>query len=210
MAILGLWDRHVVPRLIRCACGQPEIMDLRRRVVPLAQGAVFELGCGGGINLPLYQTECVTSFAGIDPSPQLMADARAAAAQCGWPATLCEAAGEAIPFPDAHFDTVVTTYTLCSVADQARVLGELLRIVRPGGRLLFLEHGRAPDPSVAAWQRRIEPLWRPLMGGCHLTRTVTEAVIAAGFRIEQHEGAYLPRTPRFAGWMEWGAAVRPA
>ena len=206
----GLWDRLVVPRLIRCACGQPEIMALRRQVVPLARGAVFELGCGGGINQPLYDGSAVTSFAGIDPSPQLMADARSAAQARGWPATLREAAGEAIPFDDAAFDTVVTTYTLCSVADPARVLAELRRVLRPGGQLLFLEHGRAPDPGVAAWQRRIEPLWKPLLGGCHLTRPVADAVRAAGFAVERQDGRYIPGTPRFAGWMEWGVATRAA
>lgn len=204
----GWWDRHVVPRMIKCACGQSEIMHLRRHVVPLAQGAVFELGCGGGINQPLYDQRAVTSFAGIDPSPQLMAAAREAAAQRGWPVDLREATGEDIPFADASFDTVVTTYTLCSVSDQARALRELHRILRPGGHLLFLEHGRAPDASVAAWQRRIEPLWKRLMGGCHLTRPVTMAVQQAGFALERQDSTYLPRSPRFAGWMEWGVAVR--
>lgn len=200
------WDRHVVPRMIRCACGQPGILDLRRKVVPLASGAVFELGCGGGINQPFYDAARVTAFAGLDPSPQLMADARAAAARRGWAADLVEGFGEAIPFADASFDTVVTTYTLCSVDDPARVLGELRRVLRPGGRLLFLEHGRAPDAGVAAWQRRIEPLWKRLMGGCHLTRPVADAVRDAGFAVIEREGRYLPGTPRFAGWMEWGVA----
>ncbi|WP_353227158.1 class I SAM-dependent methyltransferase [Novosphingobium sp.] len=206
----GLWDKFVVPRLIRCACGQPEIMHLRGIIVPQARGAVFELGCGGGINQPLYDSAAVTSFSGIDPSPQLMADARAAAQRRGWATDLREATGEAIPFADASFDTVVTTYTLCSVADPARVLGELRRILRPGGQLLFLEHGRSPDGGVAAWQRRIEPLWKPLMGGCHLTRPVADAISAAGFAIQQRDGRYLPKSPRFAGWMEWGSAIRPA
>lgn len=204
----GWWDRHVVPRMIRCACGQREIMHLRRHVVPLARGAVFELGCGGGINQPLYDPGAVTSFAGIDPSPQLMTYARNAAEQLACPVDLREAMGEDIPFADASFDTVVTTYTLCSVSDQARVLHELHRILRPGGQLLFLEHGRAPDAKVAAWQRRIEPLWKPLMGGCHLTRPVTAAVEQAGFALDRHDRAYLPHSPRFAGWMEWGVAIR--
>ena len=204
----GWWDRNVVPRMIRCACGQAEIMHLRQHVVPLAKGAVFELGCGGGINQPLYDQSAVTSFAGIDPSPQLMDFARQAAARRGWPVDLREASGEDIPFADASFDTVVVTYTLCSVADQARVLRELHRILRPGGQLLYLEHGRAPDPGVAAWQRRIEPLWKRLMGGCPLTRPVTAAVEQSGFSVERRDSTSLPRSPRFAGWMEWGAAIR--
>ncbi len=202
----GWWDRHVVPRMIRCACGQPAIAELRQKVVPQATGEVFELGCGGGLNQPFYNGEAVTAFSGIDPSPSLMADARAAAEQRGWQATLRQATGEAIPFADASFDTVVCTYTLCSVQDPAQVLSELRRVLRPGGRLLFLEHGRAPDPGVEAWQRRIEPVWKRLLGGCHLTRPVAAAVRAAGFAVEQTEGCYVPGTPRFAGWMEWGVA----
>ena len=206
MGIAALWDRHVVPRLIRCACSQPGIMDLRRVIVPQAAGAVFELGCGGGINQPLYDRAAVTRFAGVDPSPALMADARAMAQGWPCPVDLRQAGGEAIPFDDAVFDTVVTTYTVCSVHDPARVLGELRRILKPGGQLLFLEHGLAPDAGVARWQRRIEPLWRPLMGGCHLTRAVGAALPAAGFAIDRIERGYLPGAPRFAGWMEWGSA----
>lgn len=204
----GWWDRHVVPRMIRCACSQPGILDLRAKVVPQARGAVFELGCGGGINQRFYDTAAITRFAGIDPSPPLLADARAAAARHSCPVDLVEAGGEAIPFGDASFDTVVTTYTLCSVGNPARVLAELRRVLRPGGRLLFCEHGAAPDPGVARWQRRIEPVWKRMMGGCHLTRQVAAAIGAAGFAIETVDGSYLPGTPRFAGWMEWGTAVR--
>lgn len=202
------WNRHVVPRLIRMACGQPGIMALRAQVVPQARGAVFELGCGGGLNQRFYDGDAVTHLAGVDPSPRLLHDARGAAQARGWIADLREGVGEAIPFDDASFDTVVSTYTLCSVNDPARVLSELRRILKPGGHLLFCEHGRAPDAGVAKWQRRIEPLWRPLMGGCHLTRPVGDALAAAGFALDDRQGAYLDGAPRFAGWMEWGRAQK--
>ncbi|WP_408589972.1 class I SAM-dependent methyltransferase [Novosphingobium sp.] len=209
MGIAALWDRHVVPRLIGCACAAPPIMELRAQVVPLAHGDVFELGCGGGLNQQFYDPRRLASLAGIDPSPALLDTARARAAHLGHACDLRPGLGEAIPFAAAAFDTAVCTYTLCSVSDPKQVLRELYRVIRPGGRLLFLEHGQAPDPGIQRWQRRIEPVWRPLLGGCHLTRPISSAVAAAGFAVESMGARYMPGMPRFAGWMEWGVAHRP-
>ena len=206
----GWWDKVVVPRLIRCACAAPGIMDLRGKVVPLAQGEVFELGCGGGLNQRFYRAGAVTGFAGLDPSQLGLEQSREEAARKGWQADLRQGEGEAIPFEDARFDTVVCTYTLCSVHSPARVLAELRRVLKPGGRLLFAEHGAAPDPSVARWQRRIEPVWKRIAGGCHLTRPVIAGIEAAGFAVTPGGRRYIDKTPRFAGWMEWGEAVRGA
>jgi SAM-dependent methyltransferase len=113
---------------------------------------------------------------------------------------------EDLPFATGSFDTVVCTYTLCSVEDPERVLAEVRRVLAPGGRLLFLEHGRAPDQAVARWQERIEPVWKPLAGGCHLTRPVGAALRAAGFAVEPLGQAYLRQAPKIMGWMEWGVA----
>ena len=208
MGLRSLYDRHVMPRMITLACGQKGIEDRRRQVVPLAEGHVFELGCGGGLNQPLYDPARVTSFAGIDPNEKLLDNARDKARERGWSADIREGVGEDIPFADSTFDTAVCTYTLCSVDDPARVLGELRRILKPGGRLLFLEHGRAPDASVAKWQDRIEPVWKPLAGGCHLTRPIGSALRGAGFEVEPLGQAYLDRAPKVMGWMEWGVARR--
>lgn len=202
------YDEHIVPRIIQCACSSPVIMDLRERVVPRAQGRVFEIGCGGGINQRYYDPAAVTSFAGMDPSPKGLDYAREAAAKKGWQAEIRQGFGEAIPFADANFDTVVCTFTLCSVADQAQTLAELRRILRPGGKLLYAEHGRAPDPGVSRWQGRIEPVWKRLAGGCHLTRPVSDAVERGGFTVHELGKRYVPRMPRWAGWMEWGEAVK--
>ena len=209
MGLAQWWDAHAVPRLIRCACGAPAITHLREQVVPLAGGAVFELGCGGGLNQRFYGAG-VTSFAGLDPSAKGLDFAREAAVQRGWPADLRQGLGEEVPFAAASFDSVVCTFTLCSVADPARVLAELYRVLKPGGQLLFAEHGRAPDAGVQRWQDRIEPLWKRLAGGCHLTRSPRALIGAAGFGGGEGGACYLPKTPRIAGWAEWGRAVKPA
>lgn len=206
MGLGQLYDRHVMPRMITLACGQKAVTRRRRDVVPLAEGKVFELGCGGGLNQTLYDTSRITSFSGIDPHEALLAGARAQAAAKGWDVDIRQGVGEDIPFRDGTFDTVVCTYTLCSVQDPGQVMAEMRRILRPGGKLLFLEHGRAPDPDVAKWQDRIEPLWKPLAGGCHLTRPIGSALRGAGFAVEPLGQAYLDKTPRVLGWMEWGVA----
>ena len=200
------WERHGVPRLIKCACSQGQIMKARSKVVPHAQGDVLELGCGGGINMEFYEPARVTSFTGLDPSPELLAMSRAAAAARGMDADIQGGVGEAMPFESGRFDTVVTTFTLCSVADQAVVLGEIRRVLKPGGTALFLEHGGAPDAGVAKWQRRIEPVWKRIGGNCHLTRPISQAYEKAGFSVDRQGAAYMPKTPRAFGWVEYGAA----
>lgn len=206
MGLASWYDRHVMPRLITFACGQKGIEDRRRLVVPLARGKVFELGCGGGLNQQFYDRQAVTAFAGIDPHDSLLESARESARALGRAVDIKQGVGEEIPFSSSSFDTVVCTYTLCSVQDHARVVSELHRVLKPDGRLLFLEHGRAPDRRVAGWQERIEPLWKPLAGGCHLTRAVGGALRAGGFEVEPLGQGYLEKAPRVMGWMEWGIA----
>lgn len=210
MGLKNWYEAQIMPKLITCACSQGQVMKRRAAVVPRAHGAVFELGCGGGINHSFYDTTSITSYAGIDPHPALLEAARTAAETKGWQADLRQSSGEAIPFEDASFDCAVCTFTLCSVTDPDRVLSELRRILRPGGAVLFCEHGAAPDASVARWQARIEPVWKRLAGGCHLTRPISAAFQSAGFAVERVGKGYTPQAPRFAGWMEWGAAHKLA
>ena len=210
MGIQSWWDAHGVPRLIKFACGCPQIMKLRSKIVPLAEGDVFEIGCGGGLNQQFYDTAKINSYAGIDPGGKLLDYAKAEAQKKGWNADIRNGIGEDIPFADASFDTVVCTYTMCSVQDQAQVVREMQRILKPGGKLLFLEHGRAPDAAVAKWQDRIEPLWKPLAGGCHLTRPITSAVREAGLVVAEMGRGYTPGTPKPVGWMEWGVGTKSA
>ena len=208
MGLANWYDEHVVPRIIKCACSSPAIMKVRDKVVPLASGAVFELGCGGGINQQFYNSAQVISYAGMDPSAKGLQYTREAARGQGRSADIREGFGEAILFGDASFDCVVCTFTLCSVSDPAQTLREMHRVLKPGGRLLYAEHGRAPDAGVAKWQDRIEPLWKRLAGGCHLTRPVATSIAGGAFAVNQLGARYAPKTPRWAGWIEWGEAVK--
>ena len=203
----GWWDRHVMPRLIGCACTQPAVMRDRAKVVPRASGDILELGCGGGTNLQFYDWSRVHSLSGVDPSPELLGRAQDALLRSGRSANFANGIAEALPFENSSFDSVVTTFTLCSVQDPTAALSEVRRVLRPGGRLIFLEHGKAPEPAAANWQNRIEPFWKHIAGGCHLTRPVTGAISDAGFVCDAPQGHYMKRTPKWLGWVEWGEAT---
>lgn len=203
----SFYERRILPRLLTCACTSPPIMRQRAKIVPQATGRVLELGVGMGLNLAFYDPDRVESVTGVDPAPELRALAEAAPRNPRLAVTVAEGAAEALPFEAGAFDSVVCTFTLCSVQDPAAALAEARRVLKPGGRLFFCEHGLAPDPGVARWQRRVEPLWKRLAGGCHLSRPVAAGIAGAGFALDRVETMYLPRTPRIAGWNEWGVAV---
>lgn len=202
----SFYDRHVLPRLIACACGAGPIRRQRVKIVPRAQGRVLELGIGGGLNLPFYDPGRVQSVTGVDPSDGLRRLAQAAARPATLQVDILAGEAEALPFDSQSFDSVVCTFTLCSVHTPAAVLAEVRRVLKPTGAFLYSEHGLSPDPDVRRWQRRIEPFWTPLAGGCHLTRPVTASIEAAGFTILDVETMYLPKGPRVLGWCEWGTA----
>jgi SAM-dependent methyltransferase len=204
---MGFYARRVLPWLITKACSGPSIAKQRPKVVPFAQGRVLEFGIGGGLNLPFYNASIVSEVIGIEPSPELRERTLAAPRPEGLKLTVEAGEAEQLPFEDAAFDTVVCTFTLCSVCTPSAALAEARRVLKPGGRFLFCEHGLAPDPDVVKWQRRIEPVWKAIAGGCHLTRPVASAITAAGFALDRCETMYLPGAPRFAGWNEWGAAT---
>lgn len=203
----SLYERLVLPKLLKCACSAPPIARQRAKVVPQASGKVLELGIGMGLNLGFYDAAKVESVTGVDPAPELRAIAEAAPRAEGLSVKVEDGTAEALPFGEKTFDCVVCTFTLCSVHSPVQALAEARRVLKPGGRFLYCEHGLAPDPGVQAWQRRIEPVWKRIAGGCHLTRPVTDAIAAAGFRILRSDTMYLPRTPRPLGWNEWGEAT---
>ena len=202
---MGLYRRYVLPKLINSACAMPPMMALRERYVPLARGDVLEIGIGSGLNLKFYG-EAVASVTGLDPAGELTVMAKRRAETLGIDVQLLQVSGEAIPAEAASFDTVVCTWTLCSIPDARRALEEMRRVVKPDGRLIFVEHGRAPEPGVARVQRGIEPLWKLIGGGCHLTRAPLELLEATGFRVERAQQGY-EQGPRFAAYMYHGVAT---
>ena len=204
---MGVYARHVLPRLSDLALRSPVIAAARARLVPLAGGRVLEVGIGSGLNLPFYGAT-VEALCGLDPSVDLWKLAAARRARTPFAVDFVDGSAERVPAPDASFDTVLTTFTLCSIPDVAAALREMRRVLRPGGRLLFLEHGRAPDRRVRAWQDRLTPLWRRVAGGCHLNRQIDELIRTAGFAIIRIEMAYSGY-PKLLGYFFTGTAARP-
>jgi ubiquinone/menaquinone biosynthesis C-methylase UbiE len=205
----SFYERHILPHVIGCACGARPIQRQRVKIVPKASGQVLELGIGGGLNLAFYDPARVASVTGVDPSEGLRQIAEAAPRPAGIRVDVLEGEAENLPFDAASFDTIVCTFTLCSVRSPQAALAEALRVLRPDGQFLFSEHGLSPDPKIQRWQRRLEPFWTPVAGGCHLTRPIAGSITAAGFSVETVEAMYLPKAPKVLGWCEWGTA-RPA
>jgi SAM-dependent methyltransferase len=203
----SLYDRFILPKLLGCACSSSPIMRQRKKIVPRAEGRVLELGVGMGLNLAYYDPDKVTAVVGVDPAAELRAVAMAAPRDPRLAVSVEDGDAEALPFEAASFDTVVCTFTLCSVCAPAAALSEARRVLKPQGRLLFCEHGLAPDAGIAKWQRRIEPVWKRIAGGCHLARPITGAIQTAGFKVEDMESMYVPKTPKIAAWNEWGSAT---
>jgi ubiquinone/menaquinone biosynthesis C-methylase UbiE len=206
---MGLYQRYLLPRLIQCACGSRVVDRQRRKVVPLAQGEVLEIGFGSGLNLPHYRPGQVGTLWALEPSAEMRALAAPRVAASGLKPRWLDLPGEALPLPDASVDCVVMTYTLCTIPDAGAALAQLKRVLRPGGRLLFCEHGAAPDAGVRRWQDRLDGPWGRIAGGCHLNREVAPLIASAGFRFDELQSGYLPKTPRFAGYNTWGCARVP-
>jgi ubiquinone/menaquinone biosynthesis C-methylase UbiE len=206
VVIMGFYDRHVLPRFINCACGSKPIMKQREKVVPLASGTVLEIGIGTGLNLPYYDAKRVERLIGLDPSEASWKLAAERAAHLDFEVEFIGLPGEEIPLDDASVDTVVVTFSLCTIPDPVTALQGMARVLRPGGSLVFCEHGSAPDLNVRKWQDRINPLWRRLAGGCHLNRDIPSLLNAGGFAVSALETGYLPSTPRIAGYNYWGSA----
>lgn len=206
-AALNLYDRWILPRLLDLVMRNKEATRFRARLVPQARGAVLEVGIGSGLNLPYYG-EQVERLVAVDPSEELLRMARRRARGAAIPIEFIARTGEALPLADASIDTAVFTFTLCTIADPLKALREARRVLKPSGELLFSEHGFAPDPSVRRWQRRLNPLWRRVAGGCNLDRKIDELIGAAGFRLAGLETEYA-KGPRPWSYVYIGRA-RPA
>jgi ubiquinone/menaquinone biosynthesis C-methylase UbiE len=203
---LGLYDRYVLPRLIDLACSSKPTRKQREKVVPRAEGEVLEVGMGSGLNLPFYDRAKVRKVWGLEPSAGMRKLARRNPGGADLVLEMIDLPGEEIPLGTDSIDTVLLTYTLCTIPDALVALRAMQRVLRPGGRLLFCEHGLAPDPDVARWQNRINPAWRAVAGGCNLNRDIPALLGSAGFRILDEERMYVPGV-RALNYNYWGSAV---
>jgi len=205
---MGFYDRHVLPHLLGAAMGAKPITYQRKKVVPRAEGRVLEIGFGAGHNLPFYDPGKVTQLWALEPSLEYRAKAKKRLARNTIPIAFLDLPGEEIPLEDESADTVLITYTMCTIPDVTRALSQMRRVLKPSGRMIFCEHGKAPDANVEKWQHRIEPYWKKIGGGCHLTRAIPSLIIDTGFKIEDVETMYLPGTPRWGGFNYWGSATK--
>jgi ubiquinone/menaquinone biosynthesis C-methylase UbiE len=201
---MGFYQNQIVPILTDLAMRQQNLAAYRSRVVAAAEGRVLEIGVGSGRNLPFYSTK-VRHLIGLDPSPKLLSMARRNSSPNFIPIELIEGSAEAIPLESGSVDTVVTTWTLCSIPDAGLALREMYRVLTPGGRLLFVEHGLAPEPKVRLWQDGLTPVWKRLGGGCHLNRAIKVLIEDAGFRFERLDTGYM-RGPKPMTFMYEGSA----
>jgi ubiquinone/menaquinone biosynthesis C-methylase UbiE len=201
---MGCYQNYVVPWVTHLSMRQTQLVPYRSRVVANATGRVLEVGIGSGLNLPFY-SQSVNEIVGLDPSPRLLEMADEAAQRSSVPVELIEGTAEAIPVEGASIDTVLTTWTMCSIPDLDKALEEVHRVLKPNGRVLFVEHGLAPEPCVAWWQDRLTPVWTHLSGGCHLNRAIEDVIKRAGFSIERLDKGYL-RGPKIMTFMYEGLA----
>ncbi len=202
----NLYEKHILPRLIDAACSQPPMTELRSRYVSQATGKVLEIGIGSGLNLRHYGAD-VESITGVDPAAELTEKAKQRASEISAPVEVLGISGESLDLDNNAFDSIVCTWTLCSIPNPYRAVDEMRRVLKPGGKLIFVEHGRSDEAHIAKWQRRIEPLWKVIGGGCHLTRRADELLADGGFNITQQETGYQPG-PKVAAFMLHGMAEK--
>ena len=204
---MSLYDKYVLPKFLNCACGSNPVSRQRQKVVPLVEGKVLEVGVGSGLNLPFYDKSKIDELWGLDPSEELSDMARKVADRENIVVNFISSGAEEIPLPDSYFDSVLITYTMCTIPEVERANKEIKRVLKRGGKLIFCEHGEAPDENIRKWQKRINPFWGKLAGGCNINRKIPSLIQNAGFEIVELEEMYLPKTPKIAGYNYWGYAV---
>jgi len=205
---MGLYAKYVIPRITHLLCSAKQIGRQREKVVPRAEGRVLEVGIGSGLNLPFYAAGKVQHLWGLDPSKEAWVLAQQAVAQAEFDVEFIESTAEDIPLDNGSADSVVVTYTLCSIPAILPALGEMRRVLKPGGRLIFCEHGSAPDEAVRRWQNRLNPIWKRLSGGCNLNVPIPSLLERAGFKIGAMDAMYMPGW-KPASFNYWGTAISP-
>jgi len=206
LAPVGFYEKWILPKALDFAMRQPPIMKQREKVIPLASGRVLEIGMGSGLNLAFYDQGKVEKLWGLEPSEELRERALERARDADVDVEFIGLTGEEIPMDTDQCDSVVVTYTLCTIPDAVRALCEMKRVLKPGGRLIFTEHGLAPDASVRVWQNRINRPWGAIAGGCNVNRDVPKMISDAALKVENLETMYLPG-PRPLTFNYWGTAV---
>lgn len=201
-----MYNEYILPHLISCACSLESIKIQREKIVPWASGKVLEIGMGAGLNLEYYDRNRVDKIWGLEPSEGMRKKAKPVIDASGLNVEWLGLGSEQIPLQDNSVDTIVMTYTLCSIADGSTALAEMRRVLKPEGMLLFSEHGRAPDDNIRKWQSRINPFWKVLFGGCHLNKPIPEMFCAAKFEIQELDEMYIPG-PKIAAYNYCGMAT---
>ena len=187
------------------ACSSKPTMKQREKIVPLAEGVVLEIGFGSGLNVPFYDSQKVRKIFGLEPSEGMRKLAAERVSASTLDIEFIDLPGEEIPLEENSVDTVLTTYTLCTIPNVGAALEGMRRVLKPGGKLLFCEHGKAPDESVHRWQHKLNPAWSKIAGGCNMNRNIPALIEASGFRISMDERMYIPG-PRILSYNYWGGA----
>ena len=206
---MRFYEERILPHLVDKACSMGQVRHLRSQIVPHAHGRVLEVGMGSGLNLEFYNRDQVDMVYGLEPSEGMRRKAIPNIDRSPVSVEWLSLPGEQIPLPDESIDTVLLTFTLCTIPDWRKALEQMKRVLKPGGDLLFLEHGEAPHEATRKWQHRITPAWKKVAGGCHLNRHIADLITHAGFEIQELENLYMPNAPKIAGYLYKGRAIKP-
>jgi ubiquinone/menaquinone biosynthesis C-methylase UbiE len=203
---MSFYEKYILPRFLNCACASEPITYQRKKVVPLAEGKILEVGIGSGLNLPFYEKSKIEEIWGIDPSEELNSMAKKVAIEEDMNVKFITSSAEDIPFPNNYFDTVLITYTMCTIPSVLQANEEIKRVLKSSGKMIFCEHGVSPDENIKKWQKRLNSIWSKIAGGCNINRNIPMLIKSSGFKIEEMDEMYLPKTPKIAGYNYWGYA----